>query len=1258
MTAGVPQTARAAIVTTTITGTVVSGTDSTGVFGFAPNTSLAGQSFTLVFTFDDTKGMPYVTDCSVGVPCLSGITSTPTSNPGTAVLQIGSGTYTFGTLPGTLSLVERAVAPEPNIVDYAVEDGSSDGVDVELVAAAGTVLTTDYNWEDPLSDSQLLSSPEALFYVDTSAGGSSQLAVGYLTPQSITVGPSTGTGTGLTISTSSLPNGIVNQPYGPVTLATTGGSGGYTWSATGAPAGLTVSTAGVLSGTPTVSGAFSVSVSVTSGGVTVSSVLSLTIAAKGPLQIPGGGGAVPVTLPGGTVSIPYLQLLPASNGNPPYSWSVLGGAVPKGLALSSSGTLSGTPAQAGTFEFTGEVTDTAGASASSAFAITIAPQSLTITTVSPLPNGIVGSDYPPQIFTATGGNAPYTFQIAGALPGGFKFSGGEISGIPTAAGTFNFTVTATDSSSPPLTASTPFQLTVQPAHPDLILSQASLTFSLNQVAGGLPSGANVSVRSSVASQILNYSVTVTPAVTWLDVTGGGTTPGTIGVNLDPKALSLGAGVSRTSIVVTCVAPSPCAGNTQAISVSLTVSAAPPQLAVTTSLLSFSTQTSNTQPISQTLGLQNVGGGSITVNSITAAGSFVTISGAPATITAGPALPVTVTVNPAGLAAGFYQSSILVNTSAGSASVPVTLLLAQNATMTLDPAGTQFQQAAGSTPGNPNGSFLVSVSGSSTVSWNATLLPGASWLTLNTASGTSTPANPGTVSFSINATAASLTAQAYYGAIEVASSDVVDSPQTFIVILNVAPASSPAVPNPTPAGLLFLSSASGTPAAQTVQIFTSSAAPVTYQTSSDSAWLLVSPASGSTSTASPGSTSVSVNLSGLSTGVHRGNVSYALSGAAVRTVNATLIVEAGAGASDRTNVDRTSVDRTSKAVTCSPTQLVPTQTGLVNNFAQPVAWPTPLAVLLVDDCGNPVSNGQIAATFNNGDPPLALAATDTTSGIYSGTWTPRNTFPNLAIVANATATGFPTATVQIVGQVTPNAAPLLSPNGTLDAFAIAAEPGAPLAPGTIVQIYGSNLTAQTTVGSTIPLATVLDQTSVIIGGLPAPLYYVSPGQINAQIPFELTAGNPYQVVVSANGALSTPNPIQLTSDAPGIAQYATGQAIAQHVSDNSLVTETSPAKPGEYIVFYVAGMGLTNQTVPSGTASPSTNLATLLDTATLTLNGVPIPAANILFAGLTPTLVGLYQIDFQVPANAPNGDLPLVLTQTSGLSNSTILPVHN
>jgi uncharacterized protein (TIGR03437 family) len=182
---------------------------------------------------------------------------------------------------------------------------------------------------------------------------------------------------------------------------------------------------------------------------------------------------------------------------------------------------------------------------------------------------------------------------------------------------------------------------------------------------------------------------------------------------------------------------------------------------------------------------------------------------------------------------------------------------------------------------------------------------------------------------------------------------------------------------------------------------------------------------------------------------------------------------------------------------------------------------------------------------------------------------------------------------------------------------------------------------------------LGGTSVIIGGLQAPLYFVRAGQINAQVPFELAAGKQYQILVSANGALTTPDRIQITDVSPGIAAFASGQIIAQHL-DGSLISETAPAKPSEIIVFYMAGLGDTDNPVVSGAASPGTVLARPLTTPALVLNGEPVP---ILFGGLTPGLVGLYQVNFQVPADAVDGDLPLVVLQGTSQSNQTILPVH-
>ena len=179
-----PQESRANIVTTTITGVVASGYDTSGVFGFAPGTDLTGQPFKLVYTFDDTKGTSSVTDCSPGVPCSSSINSTAVSNPGTAVLTIGTGSYTFGTMAGATSSVMRVISPLPNQIQYSVKDpvGLDDTIATFVYPAIGTVLTTDYNWEDALWDNDL-ENLQAPFTINTDT----QFATGWLIPQTIVV---------------------------------------------------------------------------------------------------------------------------------------------------------------------------------------------------------------------------------------------------------------------------------------------------------------------------------------------------------------------------------------------------------------------------------------------------------------------------------------------------------------------------------------------------------------------------------------------------------------------------------------------------------------------------------------------------------------------------------------------------------------------------------------------------------------------------------------------------------------------------------------------------------------------------------------------------------------------------------------------------------------------------------------------------------------------------------------------------------------
>jgi len=214
------------------------------------------------------------------------------------------------------------------------------------------------------------------------------------------------------------------------------------------------------------------------------------------------------------------------------------------------------------------------------------------------------------------------------------------------------------------------------------------------------------------------------------------------------------------------------------------------------------------------------------------------------------------------------------------------------------------------------------------------------------------------------------------------------------------------------------------------------------------------------------------------------------------------------------------------------------------------------------------------------------------------------------------------------------------------------PGVPIAPGTVAAIYGSNLAASTTAATALPLPTTLGGTQVLVGGIAAPLFFVSPGQINAQIPPELPANSAVDVMVVVNGNVSIPRSVPLGSAAPGIAAYGTGRVIAQH-GDYSLVTPASPARPGEWIVFYLVGMGATSPAVASNQAAPASPLANATVQPKVTIDGA---AANVVFAGLTPGGVALYQINCQVPAGARTGDLPLVVIQGDVAANAVTLPV--
>ena len=244
----------------------------------------------------------------------------------------------------------------------------------------------------------------------------------------------------ISINPQNVPPGSVNVPYS-ATLTASGGLGnyGFTFVSGQLPNGVSMNNAGKFSGTPTVAGNFSFTVRVTDGSSTADFPQVLNITSSTGVQI------TTQSLPDGQVSQQYSTTLSAAGGAGSYSWGLVSGSgnLPPGLTFTSGGVILGSPSQAGTFNFVFRVTDASGGTAQGNLSLRVNSNQLSILTTS-LPAGSVGAGYN-QTITAAGGVTPYAFGLSGNLPSGLTLSsGGIISGIPTAGGTTNFTITVAD----------------------------------------------------------------------------------------------------------------------------------------------------------------------------------------------------------------------------------------------------------------------------------------------------------------------------------------------------------------------------------------------------------------------------------------------------------------------------------------------------------------------------------------------------------------------------------------------------------------------------------------------------------------------------------------------------------------------------------------------------------------------------------------------------------------------------------------------
>jgi uncharacterized repeat protein (TIGR03803 family) len=346
------------------------------------------------------------------------------------VTTLGSFVGANGTYPVGGLLIDAA----GNFFGTTTGGGDSDnGTVFEVVHGSATISTqvsfednTDVPGSSPLGN--LAMDQNGSIYGTTYAGGATEAGTVFeLPPPPVTI-----------ISPSTFPPWTVNRPGYNQTISTNGGAGAKTFSTSGGlPPGLTLSSGGVVSGTPTVAGHFTFTVTVMdANGGSASQTFPITI-----------NTAVSVstaTLPNWTVNRPgYNQTISAAGGTGTLTLSVSGN-VPTGLTLSSGGVLSGTPKVAGVYTFTVTATDTLGASASQTYTVTINASVAIATTM--LPDWTVNQPGYNQTIATSGGTGSITESLSGTLPPGLTLSSNSVlSGTPTATGSFTFTITAMDS---------------------------------------------------------------------------------------------------------------------------------------------------------------------------------------------------------------------------------------------------------------------------------------------------------------------------------------------------------------------------------------------------------------------------------------------------------------------------------------------------------------------------------------------------------------------------------------------------------------------------------------------------------------------------------------------------------------------------------------------------------------------------------------------------------------------------------------------
>ena len=219
----------------------------------------------------------------------------------------------------------------------------------------------------------------------------------------------------------------------------------------------------------------------------------------------------------------------------------------------------------------------------------------------------------------------------------------------------------------------------------------------------------------------------------------------------------------------------------------------------------------------------------------------------------------------------------------------------------------------------------------------------------------------------------------------------------------------------------------------------------------------------------------------------------------------------------------------------------------------------------------------------------------------------------------------------------------------------------ISPGGLITIFGQNLSnvSGVVVAGVDPLPNELAGVSVVINGYYAPVFSVAyangEDQISVQVPYEAPVGaGAAQVQVYNNGVLEASVQADSFTEDPGIFMYNGTYAVAVRNADGSLIGPDNPAFPGDVVILYTTGLGPLSLSLVDGVGAPYNPLAYTQDPFQVTVAG---EQCQLLFSGLAPGFVGLYQLNLVLPSDLPRGNLDMQISSPYASSGVATLPVN-